>query len=420
VMVGILETIREDLTEMGLYDFGTSYNDDVLEGVRSISNTCEFENNEAGFRRAFGDLRNLVDDIRAGPERLGPMPEPIITNPQTATLKYSASGENAAKAEEYAVNHLFGPKTTDDDIKRVEIAMQEIAQAPLCRRENPDGVLSYLGMKDPKIQTHFVHREAWMGDLLKSRAAAEEFGLGYPKKSTPSGRPVYGYFDVPGLNKAEGYGAVELRFKESVKLRATMCLGDSELPFRSGKVVGTPVVDPKISGAGRNSLGVLTRRFDGYAEAQIQGGANLNEVGSFVIHRGNSRCSDPAYLASCEKVYTALKSRGYAVEYDDAPDVQGTAFADAYALAHEGAERPIMNDGAGGVIFEAEEAGMGVLSVVGHAPVILPMSAWMKWFSIINPGGEVWTREMLDVPLREGGPGSGSWGRKGRHASLDD
>jgi hypothetical protein len=116
------------------------------------------------------------------------------------------------------------------------------------------------------------------------RSAAEEVGLGVPKKIPHKDRPVYGY--VYGDSGASQYGDIELVFKPHVRERTTITCGDSLGIMRSGKACGTPLTDPSLEGVDEHASYVHRKDAEGmsYVEAQIQGGAHLSEVASVVIH----------------------------------------------------------------------------------------------------------------------------------------
>lgn len=152
----------------------------------------------------------------------------------------------------------------------------------------------------------------------KSRANAEELGLGVPERARAKNRPIYGYLRTNRDFELQGFGDITFVMRDSVKNRTTVTAGDSLYDFAGGVTTGTPINNPTRTGWGQYIGDIYdygTGQMDGktlmrrmqYFEAQMQNGITLNDVSHVIDRKG---VLSPSQL-------NALKERGIQVWNSD-------------------------------------------------------------------------------------------------------
>ena len=152
-------------------------------------------------------------------------------------------------------------------------------------------------LKDGRFKSQFETNTSGAMMNKKSRAAAEESGLGVPERARAQNRPIYGYLRVNREAEDIGYGDITFVLKDEVKRRATVTAGDSLANFLGNQAAGTPMTAPgKASwdgwadvlhryATGEYSVDEAIRRMT-YIEVQVQRGVSLRDVAA-VIDREN-------------------------------------------------------------------------------------------------------------------------------------
>lgn len=188
-------------------------------------------------------------------------------------------------------------QTTPAEIERIvsERMAQVLDDSPLAVNfysKNMDSLLA-----DGRFKSQFETKTSGAILNVKSRANAEELGLGIPENVPAAQRPIYGFLRVNQEADTIGYGDITFVFKEDVRRRATYTTADSLYNFAGGEVAGTPITSPgRASWDGwvealhsyasdEADLADLMRRIK-YFEVQIQNGVSLADVSAVIDRKG--------------------------------------------------------------------------------------------------------------------------------------
>lgn len=229
-------------------------------------------------------------------------------------LQFNPSKTAVKKAAAYAISCLGFYKNTDEAVRLIEAEMLQESSYELCRRDNIEACLAIVESGRWKTQFETGTSSGWFD--IEGRKESEKAGLGIPTNIPNKKRPVYGYLEDPNYEwyetrNARMYGKIKWVFKDQVKDRSRMTLGDSGDLGLGICVVGTPIRSPHIEGAGREGPAILKGyRREYYTETQTEGGLTLEDVAR--VHIPTSMF-DQRYA----ELGSALEKKGIQVIYED-------------------------------------------------------------------------------------------------------
>lgn len=152
------------------------------------------------------------------------------------------------------------------------------------------------------------------------RSNAESNGLGTPKDSDPKERPFYAYMhsDPSGGDICASYGSVKIKFKDQIRPRCTMAVGDSLGGMLDKSQAGMPLNDPTHHVLGRATIDTVknAKKIEdlashSFTEIQAHGGLSMDDVETIIVPK---RLASPEFEAMKKK---HLDPRGIKVEYTE-------------------------------------------------------------------------------------------------------
>lgn len=235
--------------------------------------------------------------------------------------KYVASREIGEMA------HYEGVSVEEMTAKIEDKLRKAIVGKPLRKRIHLDDLEKVLRDPEQRFKTQFEVGDSDGYYSPSTRAAAEDFGLGYPRGVDARLRPVYGYIEEPERHKKgkrgpSGYGEISMVFKPSVAKRATVTVGDSLGDMGAGRQCGSPVMNPTTECLDNNVYSFYNSDFDGYSylETQIHGGVTMDEVDEVVFHERafdyDYTTRDYQLTGAYKEMEDKMKAMGIKVRYE--------------------------------------------------------------------------------------------------------
>lgn len=110
----------------------------------------------------------------------------------------------------------------------------------------------------------------------RKRAEDKAFGI---NSSNPKDYPIYTYMSIEGKSDmVSGYGDIRIDFKNSVRDRTTITVGESLRNFGDGKLVGTPLNNPRLGSLYGSNMYGGQLNYAGYIEGQVHGGLSVKDI----------------------------------------------------------------------------------------------------------------------------------------------
>lgn len=252
-----------------------------------------------------GAIQQTADQVQAAPLSMpkAPVAEPQPSPATASTPVAPATGQQAplanipekqrrkvARYQAQAIREAaaqFG--VSESDVRRVVTeTMTDLADPRNPIAINlPSEVLDKI-LESGRFKSQFETKTSEVIVATRQRATAEQRGLGYPKETPAEQRPIYSYVADPRLMRGgASYGDLRFEFKNEIRDRTTIVLGDSLEQMHSGWAVATPIAQPGAETWGEWAnvvYGAATGRYRWddvglqYLEAQIHGQAKLADV----------------------------------------------------------------------------------------------------------------------------------------------
>lgn len=216
-------------------------------------------------------------------------------------------------------------------------AAEDLSTAYVASRV-PAGVLDDI-VESGRMKSQFETQTS--GGTLSNahRADTEENLYSYPADLPAEQRPIYGYMHKPGTDPGwvDGYGEIEIEFKNDVRSRTTFTQGDSLAQGYIPSAVNDPSylsLDAPVAFTNpADDTDVVRDGIIGqgtYVEAQIHGGVTVDDIaavnlprdwrgtdafGRIRLHEYVREFMSPEEVARLEATIAQLKERGVTVEY---------------------------------------------------------------------------------------------------------
>lgn len=248
-------------------------------------------------------------------------PEPLLEKEKSTNPVILSS--DVKKFEEDLIKSIG-----DESYNKSKENLKRILESRSVSMNFPSEVLEKL-LEGGKFKNQWETGTSYGSTDLKWRSNKEKISLGVDPELPPEKKPIYGHMSNPDKEKmddstysANSYGDIRFMFKDSIKERTTITLGDS--PLNGNVVRSSKLTDPKplniwkvdsLVNLKENSIKSepihdLFKGLIPFIEAQIYGETSLNDVASAFIPKEFANKS-PEIIKKLQELYPDINIEFY-------------------------------------------------------------------------------------------------------------